>query len=64
MTRKNKNACAFCREPSQIITYTCGWCGRVRYFLLTPIDDLPESETTELVIPTELMEQVGELVYD
>jgi len=61
---KFKGACRFCKEPSEIISYTCGWCGRVRYFLLTPIDELPESEDTELVIPLALPEQVGELVYE
>jgi len=61
---KFKGACRFCKEPSEIISYTCGWCGRIRYFLLVQIDDLPESEGSELVIPVTLPETSGVMVHD
>jgi len=53
---KFKGACRFCKEPSEIISYTCGWCGRTRYFLLTQLDELPESEDSQLVIPMPVAE--------
>jgi len=56
-------SCRFCKEPPEIISYGCGWCGRTRYFLLTPVE-LPESEDTEIVIPVTLPEQAGALVYE
>jgi len=56
-------ACRFCKEPSEIISYTCGWCGCTRYFLLTPIE-LPESEDTELTMPVTLPEQAAALAYE
>jgi len=54
--KKAKKGCPFCKEPPEIFTLTCGWCGALKTFVLVQVDALPESDTTQLMIPVEVAE--------